>query len=100
MSFLKSYFDGISLTLMFQWFSLLSRKSYHSVLVNLEKKMFCISKMNKMFLSADEILFHIHIDEFRIHMKIHMHSHNSSLTNHMEVQGSAVILEKHLPQIT
>lgn len=66
MSFVKSYFDyqfidskTIGLTVMFQWFSLLSRKSYHNVLVNLEKN--CISKMNKMSLSADEILFHIHI---------------------------------------
>lgn len=44
--------------------------------------------------SEDEILFHIHIDEFHIHMKIHMHSHYSSLTKHIRVQGSAVRLEK------
>lgn len=49
--------------------------------------------------SADEILFHIHIDEFHIHMKIHMHSHYSSLTKHIEIQGSASRLEKQLPQI-
>lgn len=89
MSFVKSYFDDISLTVMFQWFSLLSRRSYHNVLVNLEN-VFCISKMNNMSSGADEILFHIHIYEIHIHMKIHMHSHNSSLTEHIEVQGSAV----------
>lgn len=55
--------------------------------------------MNNMSSSADEILFHIHIDEFHIHMKIHMHSHYSSLTKHIEIQGSASRLEKQLPQI-
>lgn len=33
-------------------------------------------------------------------MKIHMHSHKSSLKKHIEVQGSAVRVEKQLPQIT
>lgn len=44
--------------------------------------------------SEDESLFHIHIDEFHIPMKIHMHSHYSSLKKHIPVQGSAVRLEK------
>jgi len=49
--------------------------------------------------SEEEILFHIHIDEFHIHMKIHMHSHYSSLTERIQVQGSAVRLDKQLAQI-